>query len=103
MQLKLHLLKGKQILNIMLKKYIIGDIIQSSKTADQGIICKLFSVSPFCFKLNLIMSCTMIYFGCGQQQKCHVATHPPAGVRGRMERNRQRLVGGDKGSLTEQQ
>jgi len=32
-----------------------------------------------------------------------VATPPPAGMRRRMERNRQKLVGRDKGSLTEQQ
>jgi len=32
-----------------------------------------------------------------------VATPPPAGVWRRMERNRQKLVGGDKGSLTEEQ
>jgi len=32
-----------------------------------------------------------------------VAAPPPAGVRRRMERNRQKLVGWDKGSLTEQQ
>jgi len=31
------------------------------------------------------------------------AAPPPAGVRRRMERNRQKLVGRDKGSLTEQQ
>jgi len=32
-----------------------------------------------------------------------VATPPPAGVRRRIERNGQKLVGRDKGSLTEQQ
>jgi len=32
-----------------------------------------------------------------------VAAPPPAGVWRRMERNRQKLVGLDKGSLTEQQ
>ena len=36
-------------------------------------------------------------------KKCHAAAPPPAGVRRRMERNRQKLVGRDKGSLTEQQ
>ena len=36
-------------------------------------------------------------------KKCHVAAPPPAGVRRRMERKRQKLVGRDKGSLTEQQ
>jgi len=42
-------------------------------------------------------------FGCGRQQKCHSAAPPPTGVQRRMERNRQKLVGRDKGSLTEQQ
>ena len=42
-------------------------------------------------------------FGCGRQQKRHTAAPPPAGVWRRMERNRQKLVGRDKGSLTEQQ
>ena len=36
-------------------------------------------------------------------KKRHAAAPPPAGVRSRMERNRQNLVGRDKGSLTEQQ
>jgi len=44
---------------------------------------------------------------CSRQQKRHVDTAPPtprpARVRRRMERNRQKLVGQDKGSLTEQQ
>ena len=44
----------------------------------------------------------MLWFGCGQQQKRHAAAPPPAGVRRRMERTRQKLVGRDKGSLTEQ-
>jgi len=42
-------------------------------------------------------------FGCRQQQKSHAAAPPPTGTRRRMERNRQKLVGRDKGSLTEQQ
>jgi len=42
-------------------------------------------------------------FGCRRQQKRHAAAPPPAGVQRRMERNRQKLVGGDKGSLTAQQ
>jgi len=42
-------------------------------------------------------------FGCRQQRKRHAAAPPPAGVRRRMKRNRQKLVGRDKGSLTEQQ
>jgi len=45
----------------------------------------------------------MLWFGSGQQQKRHVAAPPPAGVRRRMERNRQKPVGQYKGSLTEQQ
>jgi len=46
---------------------------------------------------------SVFWFGCSPQQKRHVAAPPPAGVRRRMERNRQKLVGRDKGSLTEQQ
>ena len=42
-------------------------------------------------------------FSCRRQQKRHVAAPPPAGVRRRMKRKRQKLVGRDKGSLTEQQ
>jgi len=42
----------------------------------------------------------LLWFGCGRQQKRHAAAPPPAGVQ---TRNRQKLVGGDKGSLTEQQ
>jgi len=45
----------------------------------------------------------LLWFGCGRQQKRYVATPPPARVRRRMESNRQKLVGRDKGSLTEQQ
>jgi len=45
----------------------------------------------------------VLWFGCGRQQKRHAAAPPPARVRRRMERNRQKLVGRDKGSLTEQQ
>jgi len=45
----------------------------------------------------------MFWFGCGRQQKRHAAAPPPARVRRRMERKRQKLVGRDKGSLTEQQ
>ena len=45
----------------------------------------------------------MLWFGCSRQQKRHVAAPPPARVWRRMERNRQKLVGRDKGSLTEQQ
>jgi len=42
-------------------------------------------------------------FGCRRQQKRHMAAPPPTGVRRRMKRKRQKLVGRDKGSLTEQQ
>jgi len=45
----------------------------------------------------------MFWFGCSRQQKHHTAAPPPAPVRRGMERNRQKLVGWDKGSLTEQQ
>jgi len=49
----------------------------------------------------IMTSSFMLWFGCGRQQKLHVAAPPPAGVQRRMERNRQKLVGRDKGSLTE--
>jgi len=42
-------------------------------------------------------------FSCRQQQKRHAAAPPPAAVRRRVERKRQKLVGRDKGSLTEEQ
>ena len=42
-------------------------------------------------------------FGCRRQQKRHAAAPPPTGVRRRMKRKRQKPVGRDKGSLTEQQ
>jgi len=45
----------------------------------------------------------MLWFGCGRQQKLHATAPPPAGVQRIMERNRQKQVGWDKGSLTEQQ
>jgi len=45
----------------------------------------------------------VLWFGCGRQQKQHAAAPAPAAVQRRMERNRQKLVGRDKGSLTEQQ
>ena len=51
--------------------------------------------------LKCIGSC--FGFGCHRQQKRHAAAPPPAGVLRRMERKRQKLVGRDKGSLTEQQ
>jgi len=46
---------------------------------------------------------SVLWFGCDRQQQRHAAASPPAGVQRRMERNRQKLVGWDKGSLTEQQ
>jgi len=89
---------------------------------------KLFPVSPvgihFCLSVDLrwrvhvgdnrnkklnknslifLLFDMMLWFGCGRQQKRHAATTPLAGVWRRMERNRQKLVGRDKGSLTEQQ
>jgi len=51
--------------------------------------------------LYIIYYILLLWFGCGWQQKCQAAAPPPAGVRRRMERNRQKLVGRDKGSLTE--
>jgi len=45
----------------------------------------------------------LFWFGSGRQQKHHAAAPPPARVRRRMKRKRQKLVGRDKGSLTEQQ
>jgi len=45
----------------------------------------------------------MLWFRCGRQQKRHAAAPPPTGVQRRMERNRQKPVGRDKSSLTEQQ
>jgi len=50
-----------------------------------------------------ISSVPLFWFGCGRQQKRHAAAPPPAGVRRRRERNGQKPVGRDKGSLTEQQ
>jgi len=51
-----------------------------------------------------ISSCSWCFSsGCHRQQKRHVAAPPPAAVRRRIERKRQKLVGRDKGSLTEQQ
>jgi len=53
-----------------------------------------------------VLHCAHVYFlwfGCGQQQKCHTAAPPPTRAQRRMERNRQKPVGQDKGSLTEQQ
>jgi len=41
------------------------------------------------------METSLLWFGCGRQQKRHVAAPPPAGVRRRMKRNRQKLVGRD--------
>jgi len=52
-------------------------------------------------KNSIELSCSG--FGCSRQLKRHAAAPLPAGVRRRMERNRKKLVGRDKGSLTEQQ
>jgi len=46
--------------------------------------------------------CHCFGFDCGRQHKRHAAAPPPAGVRRRTKINRQKLVGRDKGSLTEQ-
>jgi len=65
-------------------------------------------------KINLVVNnvilgcCLKIHaycsgLGCSWQQKRRAAALPPTGVRMRMETNRQKLVGGDKGSLTEEQ
>ena len=54
-----------------------------------------------CIRPGLIYS--VLWLGCGRQQKRHAAASPPAGVQSRMERKRQKPVGRDKGSLTEQQ
>ena len=45
----------------------------------------------------------MFWFDCSRQQKLHTTSPPPTEVRRRMETNRQKPVGWDKGSLTEQQ
>jgi len=45
----------------------------------------------------------MFWFGFSQQQKRQAVAPPPATVRRRMQRKRQKLVGRDKGKLTEQQ
>ena len=52
----------------------------------------------YCFKVKQCFG-----FGCCRQQKRHAAAPPPAGVRRRMQINRQKLVGWGKGSLTKQQ
>ena len=54
-------------------------------------------------KLTKVSQKQVLRFGCSRQQKHHAAAPPPARVRRRMERNRQKLVGRDKDSLTEQQ
>jgi len=53
--------------------------------------------------VNEVAKPLLLWFGCSWQQKRHAAAPPPTEVRRRMERNRQKLVGQDKGSLTEQQ
>jgi len=54
--------------------------------------------------MSLQLLCQLRFdFSCGRQQKRHAAAPPPAAVRRRMKRKRQKLVGQDKGSLTEQE
>ena len=60
----------------------------------------------FFFNVKMTNNCkfaSVLVFGCRRQQKRHAAAPPPACMRRRMERKRQKLVGRDKGSLTEQQ
>jgi len=47
--------------------------------------------------------CVLISAAAGNKSATRPPLPPPRGVRRRMERNRQKLVGRDKGSLTEQQ
>ena len=61
--------------------------------------CNLYCVDWYVF----CGMCCCFGFSCHWQQKRHAAAPPPAGVRRRMKRKRQKLVGQDKGSLTEQQ
>jgi len=62
------------------------------------LLCVKWSSELFlCLRSDLVF-----WFGCSWQQKRHVAAAPPAGVR-RMERNRRKPVGWDKGGLTEHQ
>jgi len=49
------------------------------------------------------MSTRYGFAGAGNKSTTRPSLSPPAGVQRRMERNRQKLVGWDKGSLTEQQ
>ena len=63
--------------------------------------CYTVLVQNDSFCLQLMENC--LGFSCRRQQKGHAAAPPPAGVRRRMKRKRQKLVGRDKGSLTEQQ
>ena len=49
------------------------------------------------------VSGNMLWFGWSRQKKRHAATSPPAGVWRRMEKKKQKPVGQDKGSWTEQQ
>jgi len=75
--------------------------------------CVSWIVGAFCIKdaepgswstLRLVvLHVCVFWFGWGRQQKHHMAAPPPAGLWRRMEGNRQKPVGRDKGSLTEQQ
>jgi len=72
------------------------------------VLVKGHDFQPFCPTLSdqlyIFHGSRVFWFGCSRQQKHHVAAAPPpARVRRRMERNRQKLVGRNKGSLTEQQ
>jgi len=80
---------------IFVQIWVLGD--NSTKLADH------LAESRGLYTLTKTKKLLVLWFGCGRQQKRHAATPPPAGVRRRMERNRQKLVGWDKGSLTERQ
>lgn len=82
MQLQSKLIKIKIDLKYGIKKYIIGDIFQSSKPMNQDIICRMASVSPFHFNFSLIsqtmLDCSFrqqpqeitIAFSVQEYQKC---------------------------------
>ena len=59
-------------------------------------------MQPFIFFFMKLLN-LIIWFGFSRQQMRHTAAPPPAGVQRRMERKRQKPVGRDQGSLTEQQ
>jgi len=92
--------------HIQLLDVLIGPFFQPLNVPLDGnttLWCTSHS-SHFCVMCKLAKgTICLLWFGCGRQQKRHMAAPPPARVRRRMERNRQKLVGRDKGSLTEQQ